>query len=273
MQRPFTGPLSFKGHCMKKTDQKSALPLFLKSPVMLDAKRHASAAIRAGGSYLFARDTNSVPLNASEFGMASRHYPIVFTDEESPTPVAIVGLEKRNYFVNDKGDWKADTYIPAYVRKYPFAFTEIRDAKELALCVDEEAAQFMATAKGKNVAKLYDGKKPTAFTTNALEFCTAFHNHFQLTKQLGIMLKKAGLLIPHQSDAVLKTGRSIRLGGFQMIDQKALNALPDGKFLELRKEGWLPVVYFAMQSMVNWRPLVDMAVAYEKPARKSTKAG
>jgi len=239
------------------------LPLFFTKPVVLDAKNHEKAAVTERG-FKFAKKTNSIPLNAAELIEAAKYYPIVFTNNANPTPCAIVGFEQDNYFIDAKGEWKADTYIPAYVRKYPFAFTEIIEAKQLVLCVDEGSEHFSAQGKGK---KLYDAGKPSIITQNALEFCTAFHNHYITTIKFGAVLKEAGLLIENQSEVKLQSGRNLKLNGFQLIDEAKFNALPDAKIAQLRKQGWLAPVYFALQATSNWRNLVEMAAKIENPKK------
>src|SRR5262249_32476469 len=90
----------------------SSLPLFFKKPAVLDKVRHAEAGLGASESMDFARATNSLPVNAIEFIEAAKTYPIVFTAEEkNPMPVAIVGWEKENYFIDAEGKWLKGTYI------------------------------------------------------------------------------------------------------------------------------------------------------------------
>lgn len=268
----------YKEAMMKKAEKKSApeaaennnFPLFFKTPAVLDAKRHEKAAVRNDQGYDFARKTNSIPLNAAELLMAAKFYPIVFTGDDAPIPCAIVGLEQDNYYVNEKGEWKEGAYIPSYVRKYPFAFTEFADAKQLALCVDEGSKHFLQSGSPKVSTRLYEAGKPTKFTQNALEFCTAFHNHFILTKQFGQAMKEAGLLTQNQSEAQLYSGRKLSLGGFYLIDQEKFNKLSDEKIAEFRKNGYLPLVYFIFQATSNWKNLVDLAAKGEK-GRKPAK--
>ena len=116
--------------------QDTGLPLFFKKPAPLDLKRHAKAGLLPSQDIAFAATTNSIIINAIEFFEATRQYPIVFTQAETPLPAVIVGLEQKNYFVNDKGRWKEDAYIPAYVRKYPFVFMDVPERNEFLLCID-----------------------------------------------------------------------------------------------------------------------------------------
>lgn len=243
----------------------TGLPLFFQRPVPLDLKRHAKAALLPVQDLRFAATTNSILINAVEFFEAAKQYPIVFTQSESPMPAVIVGLEQNNYFVNDKGAWKEGAYLPAYVRKYPFVFMDVPERNEFLLCIDEAAPQYKENG-AKDAIPLYKDNAPSELTRNALEFCTAYHNHHQLTAKFCEDIRAADLLTPTRSDAKLYTGREIHLGGFQAIDDKKVAALSDEKVVEFFKKGWMPLIYAALMSASNWKRLVDMAAADEKKA-------
>jgi hypothetical protein len=244
-------------------DTANNLPLFFKSPTPLDMKRHADAGLLPVQDLSFAASTNSILINAVEFFEAAKRYPIVFTQGDNPLPAAIVGLEKQNYFVDEKGAWTKDAYLPAYVRKYPFVFMDMPERKEFLLCIDEAAPQFQSKAS-KEALPLYKDGQPSDLTKNALEFCTAYHNHHQLTRRFCDDIKAAGLLTLTRSDAKLFNGREIHLGGFQAIDEKKLNELPEATVLDFFKKGWLPLIYSALMSGSNWKKLVDIAAEREQ---------
>lgn len=245
--------------------------LFFKKPVPLDMARHSKAGCIPVKDYAFAAHTNSIPVNMAEFIEAAKSYPIVYTEGELPLPVAIVGLEQANYFIDNKGEWKNETYIPAYVRKYPFIFMHAPEAQQFILCVDEASAHFRMNG-GEGVLPFYVNSNASETSRAALEFCTAFHNHHQATRQFCKALKEAGLLVPNTSNATLYNGRNIRLGGFQVIDEKKFNELPDSTILEFRKKGILPYIYFSLMSANNWKRIVDMAGQLEKNALPVMKA-
>jgi len=239
------------------------LPLFFRKPMPLDARRHSKAGLLPTEDFTFAAETNSILINAVEFFEAAKHYPIVFTMSEAPLPAVIVGLEKENYFVDSNGKWKESAYIPAYVRKYPFVFMDVPERNEFLLCVDESAPQYKESG-GKGTLPLYQDKEPSELSRNALEFCTAYHNHHQFTRRFCEELQASGLLMPMRSDAKLASGREIHLAGFQSIDEKKLMALPEEKVYEYFKKGWLPLIYIALMSAGNWKKLADVAGVQEK---------
>ena len=55
----------------------------------------------------------------SEFRSVQRHYPIIFAGNELPSPLAVLGTEGENFFVDGAGQWEHGVYIPAYLRIHP----------------------------------------------------------------------------------------------------------------------------------------------------------
>ncbi len=241
-----------------KGEQSSGLPLLYKNPVALDGVRHVGASVRETTDFSFARPTNSLPINAIEFIEAGKSYPIVFTGDGNTLPAAIVGLEKSNYFVTKDNKWLAGSYVPAYIRQYPFIFFERPEEQKFYLCVDEASSNFSMHKMTDANALYSDAGAPTEFTNNALKFCTAFYQHHLITKNLCADLEEHKLLQPYGAELTLSSGRKTTLSGFKMIDEKALNALPNKVYLSFREKGWLPFIYFALASASNWKRLVDM---------------
>jgi hypothetical protein len=239
--------------------KQQGLPLFYQKPAAVEKARHASSGLYMQVGMGFARATNSLAINVLEFLEASKHYPIVFTDNESPLPLAIVGLEHENYYIDENGKWADDHYIPAYVRQYPFILFENSDESKLFLCVDEKSPHFRVNGgEGTEVLFNEDGS-PSAMTNQALDFCTTYYRHHMITRNFTADLRKHGLLAPYNSQMTLKSGKKVSLSGFQMIDEAAFNGLADDVFLEFRRKGWLAFIDFALGSMSNWRRLAMLA--------------
>ena len=234
---------------------RGGLPLFFQKPAALEKQRHAKSGIVAANDYLFAKSANSVALAALEFIEASKFYPIVFSVSEAPVPLAILGLEQDNYFVDAQGKWRNDDYIPAYIRQYPFVFFESDKEEKFYLCVDEKSLRFRADG-GEDAQPLFNADgAPSPLTNQALEFCNSYHQHHLVTRNFVADLKKHDLLQPYQSSFMLKNGKKVSLTGFTMIDETIFNALPEAVFHEFREKGWLAFIYLAMASASNWRRL------------------
>lgn len=227
-----------------------ALPLFYKEVRALDASRHAAAALGERPDMRFAAATDSLPLTVAEFDLAARHYPIVFGQATPHLPIAVVGLRRgENAFVDGDGRWDAETYVPAYVRRYPFLLAEDREAGRVALCIDE-ACPWLGEGAGKRLFD--DDGQPSEIAKQAFEFCRAFHQQTQGTRSFVEALTGAGLLAESKPRIPLADGRSLTLQGFLSIDRDRLDNLSDATFLELRRQGWLAAVYAQLQSQHNW---------------------
>ncbi len=247
----------------KANEGGGGLPLFFNKPQLIDKERHAEAGVKPEQHYGFTTSSNSVPLNAIEFLEAVKYFPIVFTNDETPTPVALIGLEQQNYFVDENGQWSTGVYVPAYLRQYPFVFYENKEEEKFFLCIDEDAPVFEEKAK-KNSLRLFekDGK-PSATTNNALEFCRTFYGHHQITQNFCKDMKEHDLFESYNSQIKLESGKELNLRGFRMINEKKFNELPDSVILDFRKKGWLGFIYLALASAGNWKALVDRAAKQE----------
>src|SRR5215469_3375766 len=231
-------------------------PLFYRRPAALSPFLHVELALDGGGDYGFARATNSIPLNAVEFGLAARHYPIVFAPSAPVFPIAIVGVHKdRNLFVDDAGHWRDSVYVPAWVRRYPFIFLEEPGNKDFILGIDEAAP--MLKSGGEN--RLFRGGKPMPVLEHAVALCSEFQNHLAMTREFCKALDDEGLLTAKEAGVTLKDGRSFRLTGFRVVDEKQFDKLDGKVFQRFHRRGWLAPIYLHLASVANWATLVDLA--------------
>ena len=235
----------------------TSLPLFYEKPQPLQAGLHGKLSLTSQARYGFAADANSVPLVYGEMATACRHFPIVFTDGQQPSPVAVLGLRgQENLFVDAAGQWRADTYIPAYIRRYPFIFMENSDQSQFTLCVDTAAANVVESGD----SPLFDDEgQPSPLTRSALEFCREYQNQYAHTVEFCRALAEADLLIENRADITLPDGQRLTLSGFKIIDEAKFNAMPEQEFLRWRANGWLTLVYCHLISIAAWPTLLGHA--------------
>lgn len=238
-----------------KEDAPAKQPLYFKNPWPVDSRRHVTAGIRKHVGFDFTRDANAIPVTLHEFVEVARSYPIVFTLEETPMPVAVLGLRKRNQFVDSEGQWKKGHHVPHYVRKYPFALMEMQDKQQYILCIDEGSPHFQAE---KPDLPLYDGSEAGPASKEALEICRRYHSDYLVTKQFAEAIKEAGLLESKELQAELPNGERVNVGGFQLISEEKWVALDDKKFLKWRENNWIGLIYVIMASQTNWKYLGQM---------------
>jgi len=232
------------------------MPLFYQKPMPLDGKEHKDLGLKKDFGLGFTRGVNAVPINMIEMPQICHFYPIGFAPDESATPVAILGLrDNENLFLNDKDEWEKDTYIPAYIRRYPFIFSETPDQEQLALCVDVNSD--ILEANGEQGFFDKEGK-PSQLAQNALEFCKSYHAAAQQTLEFGKALQEAGILVERQAELNIGDGQKINFAGFRIIDEKKLSELDDKTFLDWRAKGWLPFIYAHLFSGAQWQSLTTL---------------
>lgn len=228
------------------------LPLFYKKVVPLNKEHHKNLYIEPVEGFAFASDTNSLYMAAVEFPRAAREYPIVFgrDAEDNVFPVVLLGLKKnQNLYVTKKGEWKA-SYIPAYVRRYPFILATPGGANnQFAVCVDESYAGFNTAKEGQ---PLFTAKgEQTKVLKQAVDFLKDYQTHVGLTTAFCKNLVEAGLLEPMQANIALKSGEKYAIGGFQCVNREKLKALPPKKLAEMLKSDQLELIYLHLQSLNN----------------------
>lgn len=234
-----------------------ALPLFFREIVPLDPRKHDELRLERGRDFRFARETNAVPIALQEIAAASGDYPIVFGGPGQTAMLAVVGYRDReNLFVDPAGAWRRATYIPAYVRNYPFAFIEAPDAKTLVLGFDPQAGCF-----GGSGTPLFANAQPTQALTEAAELCKSLFQSLRETAALCAALDANGLLVENSAVIDFTQGGQAVLRGFRVIEAEKFAALDDAVFLDWRKRGWLPAVYAHFHSQARWGRIVDLGAA------------
>jgi hypothetical protein len=235
----------------EKTDT-PRLPPYYKAPAAITPERHARAGLSRERSFAFAHKHNAVLLTLPEMVTAARQYPIAFSAQSPAIPLAVLGLrDGENLFVDGQGQWRADYYVPAYVRRYPFIFVEEPGSQRLILCVDEGAEEFEPESERPFFAE----GKPSALLQDVMRFSESYQAQYEETLRFGAWLEAEGLLAERQLRAELKDGKVFTLSGFRTLDVDKFRALPDDKILEAHRRGWLPLVHFHQQSLANWATL------------------
>lgn len=231
--------------------------VFYERAVALDRSAHENTKIQIQPDhYAFAQDTNALPIAASEFADAGRHYPIVFvSDENNNFHVAVLlGLEDRsNLFVTTEGAWNADTYVPAFARRYPFVLGTTSETDRLAVCIDESYPGINAT---DGVELFVDGKE-TDYLTQMMEFLRVFQGEMELTKQMAQRLNELGLLVAKTITISQAEGERY-LSGFWVVDDQKFAGLDDQRVVELHRAGILRLIELHRASLGNVSRLAAM---------------
>lgn len=224
-------------------------------PELLTVERHGALGIeRPARPFGFCAKARAVPLTISEVTTAMRDYPVVFNSKEEPNPFAIVGLiDDVNLMVDEAGEWEEHTYVPGYVRRYPFALAAETGGDRMALVLDTAFDGLKPNAE----RMLFEGRAPSPFTQQALEFSRTYEEDRRLTENVMREIVKFDLIAGQTAEFTPAGATSPKpFAQYFGVDEQKLNSLTDDQFLQLRKLGVLPLLYAQLMSLGNWRSMM-----------------
>ena len=232
------------------------LPLLYKALEALNSGEHGKMKLKKSYTLPGVGKTHAVPVTVEEFTIVQRHYPIIFSAGESPVPLALLGLNEgvNTYFDDEGKPIEKNSYIPAYLRRYPFLLAKLRpDTDELSLCFDPTAGAISEDGDGQ---PLFDGDQPSEVTKNILAFCEQFETAGQRTQAFMEELVKSGLLMDGEV-AIQPDGaeQPFLYRGFRMVDEEKLRELRGDELRKMNQSGMLPAIYAHLFSLSQVREL------------------
>lgn len=221
-------------------------------------KTHQVQLVESGMAPPFSLNLHAVPLGASELTFALRDYPIVFQQRKNDgvfEAMAILGIQEgQNLFVMPDGRWDRRTYIPAYIRRYPFCVHVVpgdagRD--ERLIYVDPHAL----TDKG---ARLFDAAgAPLPHWVVIDRLLNEYEDELARINRLGATLHRLGVLTAFSLHADLYNGFSLSLNSMYRVDRGQLAALEAPPLRELIAQGDMDLVYAHLLSQENFLRLMN----------------
>jgi hypothetical protein len=166
-----------------------------------------------------------------------------------------------NLYVDEKGAYAPDAYLPAYVRRYPFVLANDAAAQRMVVCIDTKAPMI-----GENPdAPFFENGEPSAYTKGAIDFCNNFEQEAQRTlsfvnllKELDLFEEKTATYTPPASNGPATAPQTI--AQYQGVSEAKLNALPADKLKDLTSNGALSQIYAHLISLFGWDRLIVKAM-------------
>ena len=222
-------------------------------------KNHKVALLDPGVLPSFTQQLNAIPVSYTEFNVAHRDFPLVFSsgdDGKSFAPVAVLGLEAmENLFVLNDG-WAPGVYVPAYVRRYPFCMARVTldniEQAERLICVEKD---HIADTGG--VMMFDDKQEPLPRWKEVEKLLEEYEADLERTKEMCGILADYGLLEPFTMQATMNAGGSMHLTGMFRVDEKKLEFLNASQHKNLIKKGVMSKIYIHLLSLDNFGRLLD----------------
>lgn len=224
-----------------------------KEPELLAPETHGSMGFTPSKRpYDFAKDERAIPLTMVEFSGALHNYPIIFSNIENPLPLAIVGIEETNLFVGSDGNWAANSYVPTYLRCYPFAIAMGSDG-QAAVVVDKQAD----SVSEDPMYPFFEGENVSEHAEALMRLCAQYDTERRKTVEFCARLRDLGLLTPLRA-TYTPPGKTepAPLAEYIGIDTDRLNDLSKDEVYDLHNSGFLAAIYLQLYSLENWNRLM-----------------
>jgi hypothetical protein len=249
-------------------------PLFFKEVLPFDTEKHRDLRLPATRpDFGFAAQANLLPITLAEVSQVLRHYPIVFIEDGTGLAlVAVTGLKPgQNNFIDDQGQWRADTYIPSYVRGYPFIAIRPAENAEAILAFDPTAPEFKHQ---DGQALLDENGQLSDQLKGILAYQTEYRILAERTHAIGRALKEAGVLEEGQLQvqpigADGQPAPAEQINGFLVVSEAKLRELPPDTLKKLSDLDALGLAYAHLFSLVS---LPNLMGPKPEPAAANAKS-
>ena len=220
---------------------------------LITKDNHKEFGVKNVTGFAHAKTLSTSMLTMDEFYQACKNYPVVFAknDEEGWFAVALLSLGKENKFVNEKGEWKEDCYIPAYIRRYPFIY--IKNDEELLLGFD--ADQKVAKEEAGDRYFFDDKEETTEFVGNVLNFMNQVQNASKATKEFIETLSEMDLLEESNITGKDTEGKDISINGFWIMKEEKLEKLTKKNKTKLCEKNYMQPLTAHLISLSNIQTL------------------
>jgi hypothetical protein len=240
------------------SDAQNAMLLY-KKITALSREEHRKLRLKPAADFAFAAQTHWLPVAGIEFFQAARFYPIVFTPgtndtSEAISPILLVGLEAgHNDYVGSTMRWKADTSVPAFVRRYHFVFAETSD--KLTVCFDAAYEGFSHT---EGEALFNEDGSNGKLLDEALKFLDDFTLQMRRTRSFADELVRLQLLEKSSARIRSAAGETFNVQDFLAVSEERLAKLGDADILRLHKEGFMGWIFAHLMSLGNLPALLEL---------------
>lgn len=225
--------------------------------VPVNKERHAHTKIKQIDGFGFASKFHIASVMTHEFARACSAYPIVFLEDKAKDefrPVVLLGLNAgENLFVGVDDKWRV-AYVPAIIRRYPFALASTGQEGQFTVCIDE-ASTLVGDEEG--VPLFSEAGEPSDAIENVKRYLGELQQMDVFTHAFCKYLAENNLFTPLNM-RVRQVDQVKNISGCYVINEERLTNLSNDRFLELREKQYLPAVYSHLVSLAQIERLMTL---------------
>lgn len=229
------------------------------SPVVLSNEKHAKLRVIESADYSQHKKEHLVRITVQDFFVLSSEFPLVFVKENGQdmfVPVAVMGLKEGKNLYCQTDQWQAHV-VPANFNNYPFRMVRIEEGSDqLALLVDEDSPRLSET---DGIPLFNEEGEKTEYLEKKIEILLKNARLTAQTESICKILADKDLLMTKQLQLQHRPdSQRYNIDGIYTIDEEKLNALSDEDFLDLKKQGLIPLIYAHLCSLQQFRRVSEM---------------
>ena len=226
-----------------------------KSVVPITIEKHGKSKVKTIQNFDYAKSINMASIMAHEFSRAASIYPIVFIEDKTKDqfkPVVLLGLEDgENLFVQDE-KWQA-SYIPAIIRRYPFALAKTGEEGRFMVCIDEGSDLFN-TEEGQDLFN--ENGEPAELMERVKRYLAELQQMDTFTEGFCSYLAEKNMFTP--LNMKVRLGNELRnITGAYIVNEERLNSLSNDTVLEMHAKRYIPIVYSHLSSISQIERLLN----------------
>ena len=237
--------------------------LFYSRPEPINPDSHGKLGLRrVDAPFAFAARSQVTPLTVAEFPAAAICFPIIFAGENFQ-PLAVMGINaESNLFIKADGAFETGTYVPAYIRRYPFVLANDTTNDKLVVCIDRDAPML---GELPDLAFFDSAGQPTEYTRNCIQFCNDFESEVRRTESFVNLLRENDLFETRQATYTPPNpggtpGAPQTVAEFYAVSETKLKALPEAKLNEFIQNGAISQIYAHLTSLNGWDRLISLTM-------------
>lgn len=219
---------------------------------------HGDWSLKSVEGFGFAAKMNALPILIHEFGSVAMECPLVFTHDDQPRVMAVVGVhEHRNQMLDADGRWRG-RYVPAFLRRYPFTLASTDQDDQLVVCLDPD---FEGWNQGNLGERLFDAAgEQTQFTQSVVRFVQDFHQKSHQSDAFCRRLLELDLLEPMSAQyRAAEGGDPVNVTGFCVVNRTQLMELSQDTIDTLFRAHELELIYLHLASLSRFSAIAEVA--------------
>ena len=245
-----------RGRPRKKSFATISSARMYKKLVVLDREKHKSLKISPMKNLFFARELSFVPLTLSEAELVAKDFAVVFTSAKDASLIALVSLGQTNLAINDEGKWLAP-YVPAALRKYPFALVKSETREDKSVIVMDERGDMLSELEGEELFKA-SGEVSEVLREYA-NLASLYDAQTRKTRAMVEEIRESGILA-QRSIRINTQGESrVLVNGFSGVDEEKLNKLDKEIVQRWQESGIMALVKTHLASLEKIQNLFVLA--------------